>query len=255
MRAATAKRFVLAIDVGNTRVKWGLHDGRRWRTRAWIETGSVSGLKTVFARLPELDAIVISNVAGEPLRRKLPRMLPAKPAPVWLRSTRVQAGVKSSYAVPGQLGCDRWASLIGAYQLFGVAAVVVNAGTALTVDALTAEGVFAGGLIVPGVDLMRTALAENTAGLKRRPGKFSFFPDATGDAIMSGAINASCGAIERMAGFLEDAGQTAPLCVISGGGAALLVPHLNLEVKLVDNLVLEGLLAIAGGAAAARQEK
>jgi type III pantothenate kinase len=191
------------------------------------------------------DAIVISNVAGVALRDKLRRVLPAAPAPHWLRSSREQSGVRSSYAAPAQLGADRWAALIGAYRLFGAAAVIVNAGTALTVDALTADGVFAGGMIVPGVELMRRTLAANTAGLKRRPGAFSFFPDATGDAIMSGAINASCGAIERMARFLEDAGQAAPLCVMSGGGAALLVPHLNLEVKLVDNLVLEGLLTLA----------
>ncbi|MDB5812461.1 MAG: putative transcriptional acitvator, Baf [Betaproteobacteria bacterium] len=255
MKAASVKRMVLAIDAGNTRVKWGLHDGARWRTRAWVETANVTRLKTAFARLPQLEAVIISNVAGDALRRKLSKQVPVQPEPVWLTSTRAQAGIRSSYAKPAQLGPDRWASVIGAYRLFGVAAVVVNAGTALTVDALTADGVFAGGVIVPGVDLMRTALAENTAGLKRRPGKFSFFPDATGDAIMSGAINASCGAIERMAGFLEDAGQVSPLCVISGGGATVLAPHLNLEVKLVDNLVLEGLLTIANGAVAKRREK
>jgi type III pantothenate kinase len=163
----------------------------------------------------------------------------------WVKGAREQAGVRSSYAAPAQLGCDRWAALIGVRHLYGCAALVVNAGTALTVDALTADGVFAGGVIAPGVELMRKALAGNTAGLKMRPGEFSYFPDATGDAIMSGAINACCGAIERMARFLEDAGETAPLCVLSGGGAATLAPYLNLEVKLVDNLVLEGLLAIA----------
>ena len=139
-----------------------------------------------------------------------------------------------------------WAAVIGAYRLFGAAAVVVNAGTALTVDAVTGDGVFAGGMIVPGAELMRLALAENTAGLKRRPGAFSFFPDATGDAIMSGAINASCGAIERMARFLEDAGQSAPLCVISGGGAALLASACAATNRRMDLLMLrqvvEGLL-------------
>lgn len=245
MTAVQTKRRVLAIDAGNTRIKWGLHDGVRWRKRAWVATAQAGRLKEVFARLPTPETIVISNVAGTALRDKLDRTLPAAFATQWIKSMRVKGGVRSSYAVPAQLGCDRWAALIGAYRLFGVAAVVVNAGTALTVDALTGDGVFAGGVIVPGVELMRKALAENTAALKRRPGKFSFFPDATGDAIMSGAINASCGAIERIARFLEDAGQAAPLCVISGGGAGLLAPYLNLEVKLVDNLVLEGLLTLA----------
>ncbi len=247
MIASAQKSIVLAIDAGNTRVKWGLHDGIRWRARAWVATAQVGRLKAAFVQLPRPHAIVISNVAGSSLRDKLRQTLPAAPAPQWIRSAREAAGIRSSYAAPAQLGCDRWAALIGARRLFGCAAVVVNAGTALTVDALTTDGVFAGGMIAPGVQLMRHALADNTAGLKLRTGRFSFFPDSTGDAIMSGAINASCGAIERMARFLEDAGEAAPLCVISGGGAALLAPHLNLEVKLVDNLVLEGLLTIARG--------
>jgi type III pantothenate kinase len=192
---------------------------------------------------------MISNVAGAALREKLQRVLPAAPVPRWIKSTRTQCGVSSSYAVPSSLGCDRWAALIGAHRMFGTAAVVVNAGTALTIDALTADGVFAGGIIVPGAELMRKALAANTAALKLRPGKFGFFPDTTGDAIVSGAVNASCGAIERMARFLEEAGEAQPLCVLSGGGAELLAPYLNLEVKLVDNLVLEGLLVMADTAA------
>ena len=237
-------RTVLAIDAGNTRIKWGVHDGACWQVQASLETARAGKLKAALARIDTPQVIVISNVAGAALREKLLRALPAKPAPRWIKSERVQCGVRSSYATPGQLGCDRWAALIGAYRLFGAASIVVNAGTALTVDALTADGVFAGGMIVPGTDLMRKALAANTAALKLRPGGFSFFPDATGDAIMSGAINAACGAVERMARFLEEAGQTHPLCVLSGGGAALLAPHLSLEVKVVDNLVLEGLLTI-----------
>jgi len=242
-------RTLLAIDAGNTRIKWGVHDGERWRARGWVATQRAGDLKAKFAQMPAPRAIMVSNVAGAALREKLQRVLPTVPVLRWIKSTRTQCGVSSSYAAPSRLGCDRWAALIGAHKMFGTAAVVVNAGTALTIDALTADGVFAGGIIVPGADLMRKALAANTAALKLRPGKFGFFPDATGDAIVSGVINASCGAIERMARFLEEAGEAQPLCVLSGGGAELLAPYLNLEVKLVDNLVLEGLLVMADTAA------
>jgi type III pantothenate kinase len=236
---------VLAIDAGNTRIKWGAHNGDRWLAQGWVKTARAQELKAALAELDTFETIVISNVAGVALREVITRALPPQPAPRWIRSARAQCGVKSGYDHPAQLGCDRWAALIAARRMFGVAAVVVNAGTALTVDALTGDGVFAGGMIVPGAELMRRALADNTDALKLRPGAFRFFPGTTGDAIMSGAINAACGAIERMARFLEDAGQAAPLCVLSGGGAALLAPCLNLEVKVVDNLVLEGLLTIA----------
>lgn len=236
---------VLTIDAGNTRVKWGAHNGTRWLHQAWIETARVAELTTAFAGMPPPRTIAVSNVAGDALQQQLAAVLPATPAPRWIVSVRAQCGVRNSYADPAQLGSDRWAALIGARRLYGGAALVVNAGTALTVDALTGEGVFLGGIIMPGADVMRRALAASTAALKPQPGKFSSFPNATGDAIVSGTIDALCGAVERMARFLQERGQAAPRCVLSGGGAALIAPHLNLAVKVVDNLVLEGLLAIA----------
>lgn len=236
---------VLVIDAGNTRIKWGVHDGARWLKHDWCKTARAAELKSALAGLPPLRAVVISNVAGETLQRQLASLLPATPAPRWIVSERSQCGVRNGYADPAQLGCDRWAALIGARRLGAGPAVVVNAGTALTVDALTDDGVFVGGIIVPGAELMRAALAGNTAALGLQPGEFSYFPNATGDAIASGTIDALCGAIERIAHFLEKTGQPQPVCVLSGGGAQLITPHLNLEVKVVDNLVLEGLLAIA----------
>jgi type III pantothenate kinase len=237
--------IVLAIDAGNTRIKWGAHDGARWLRQAWVDIGHAAELKPALADLPPLQAVLVSNVAGAALREVILRALPPTPAPRWIKSERAQCGVHNSYDDPAQLGCDRWAALIGARRLCGGPAVVVDAGTALTADALTGDGVFVGGIIVPGAELMRKALAEHTAALKPQPGKFSFFPDTTGDAIASGVINALAGAIERMARFLEEAGQPQPACVLSGGGAALIGAYLNLEVKVVDNLVLEGLLTIA----------
>ena len=236
---------LLAIDAGNTRIKWGMHDGVRWLKQGWVETARAAELKATLDELPRPQTTLVSNVAGEPLNQQLASILPSTPAARWIKSERAQCGVRNSYDDPAQLGCDRWAALIGSRRLYDGPAVVVNAGTALTVDALAGDGVFVGGIIVPGAQLMRMALAGRTAALKLQPGKFSFFPNATGDAIMSGAIDGLCGAIERMARFLEETGQTMPLCVLSGGGAALIEPHLNLEVKVVDNLVLEGLLTIA----------
>ncbi len=115
----------------------------------------------------------------------------------------------------------------------------------MTVDALSADGVFLGGVIVPGLDLMRASLDAGTAQLRLAQGAFYYFPDNTADAIMSGAINALTGAIERMRGYMEETGQGSPLVVLSGGAAALLQPRLNTSVEWVDNLVLEGLLEIA----------
>jgi type III pantothenate kinase len=122
---------------------------------------------------------------------------------------------------------------------------VVNAGTAVTVDALAADGVFLGGMILAGKDLMRRALARGTARLRPRSGRFAYFPANTEDAIESGAANAIAGAVERMLRFMDQAGLDRPLTIVSGGAAQLLAPLLSATVEVVDNLVLEGLVRIA----------
>ncbi len=236
---------VLAIDAGNTRIKWGLHDGARWTRQSSVTTARAKDLKAVFARLPRCDVVVISNVTGAAVQKSLRAVLPRVPKPYWIKSERLQCGVKNGYANPRQLGCDRWAALIGARRRSARPLVVINAGTALTADALAANGVFLGGIIVPGARLMREVLTGNTAVLKLWPGKVGRFPKATGDAIMSGIVNALAGTVERIANFLRQRVGRKPLCILTGGDAALLVPYLNLEVRVVDNLVLEGLLAIA----------
>jgi len=237
---------VLAIDAGNTRVKWGIADENGWLRRAWLATADATDIGAALAELPSPECIVISNVAGESVRNAIMRaVVPYGVEPQWIIARAQQCGVRSSYANPAQLGSDRWAALIAAWKLFGRACTVVNAGTTMTVDALSAEGVFLGGFIVPGADLMRASLDCGTAQLRKSDGEFSYYPDNTANAIMSGAINALAGAVERMAGYMERTGQGAPLVVLSGGAAETLRPRLNANVELVDNLVLEGLLCIA----------
>jgi type III pantothenate kinase len=240
---------LLVIDAGNTRVKWGYADAGGWVRHGWLATADAARLDAALRELPAPARIVAANVAGEAVRDALARALaPCGVAPEWVVARDAQCGVKSGYADPAQLGADRWAGLIAAWKLFGCAGracVVVNAGTTMTVDALSMEGVFLGGVIVPGIELMRGALDAGTAQLRLRPGAFHFFPDNTADAIMSGAINALAGAVERIRGYMEETGQGAPLVVLSGGAAQLIQPRLNGKVELVDNLVLEGLLEIA----------
>ncbi|MGH2669043.1 MAG: type III pantothenate kinase, partial [bacterium] len=136
-------------------------------------------------------------------------------------------------------------ALIGAWNLHHGPCVVVSAGTTVTVDALDRGGVFLGGMIVAGADLMRAALGRNTARLRPRRGRFAYFPSRTADAIESGTINALAGAVERMVRFMRQAGEAAPLTVLAGGAAQVIAPQLNGAVEVMDNLVLEGLVRIA----------
>jgi type III pantothenate kinase len=118
----------------------------------------------------------------------------------------------------------------------------VNSGTATTVDALSATGEFLGGLILPGVELMQRSLSDATAQLGFMRGTYAAFPQNTADALFSGAIQATCGAIGRQHALLTDV--VAP-AVMAGGAAEILREHLNLPLLVVDNLVLQGLLLIA----------
>jgi type III pantothenate kinase len=127
--------------------------------------------------------------------------------------------------------------------LHGGDCLVVMCGTATTVDLLSAEGRFAGGLILPGLDLMRASLASGTADLPAAAGAFAEQPRNTFDAIASGAIQATAGAIERMFHQLDPARD--PLCLISGGAAASVSPRLTIPHRVVGNLVLEGLARCA----------
>ena len=237
---------ILAVDAGNSRIKWGLHDGEGWLVQDWVATARAARIARAWAKLPRADAVIASNVAGEGVRRALAAAARGSRLPLRLTVSRAsQCGVRSSYDHPAQLGPDRWAALIGAWHLFRGPSVVVNAGTTMTVDALNGEGVFLGGMIVAGVDLMRAGLARSTAGLKLQTGRYAYFPGRTADAIMSGAINALAGAIERMQRFMDEAGLSTPLVVVSGGAAGVIAPHLNVPAEVVDNLVLEGIVRIA----------
>jgi type III pantothenate kinase len=240
--------MILAIDAGNSRIKWGLR-----RSGAWVQLGSCATLDgqaladwAASLRDHAFERILVSNVAGADAKARIEAVFGgAASVPQFIVSQPMQCGVRSSYDEPGQLGCDRWAALIGAHALLPGALLVVNAGTALTVDALTEEGLFLGGIIAPGIELMRRALDEHTAGLKLRPGEVRFFPSNTGDAIMSGAVHAAAGAIERMGAFMREGGHESLRVVLSGGSAGLLQPMLSLPAVVVDNLVLEGLATIA----------
>src|SRR5688572_12739967 len=137
---------ILAIDAGNSRIKWGVHTDGSWEVQGWVETPRAARLGRAWAELEPPDAVIATNVAGSRVAMAVGSAARRFKRRVRLvRSTALQCGVRNSYERPEQLGPDRWAALIGARGLHGGACVVVGAGTTLTVDALTAEGVFLGG--------------------------------------------------------------------------------------------------------------
>lgn len=231
---------LLCLDAGNTRLKYGLFEDDGWRVQGALNHEAVDSL---IEQLPAQPArIVACNVAGEAMRLRIDALAGKLGLPLtWLASTRAACGVTNGYDTPGQLGADRWAALIGARALHAGSCVVVMAGTATTIDTLDDKGFFRGGLILPGLNMMRAALARNTADLPHAAGHYRPQPTNTGDAIVSGAIHATLGAIDRVRTTL---GGDA-LCLLSGGAAGELAPHLQAPCRLIDHLVLEGLARFA----------
>ncbi|MBS0354893.1 MAG: type III pantothenate kinase [Proteobacteria bacterium] len=231
----------LLLDVGNTRLKWGLHDGAGWKGQGAVLLTALDGFADVLAGLGQIQRMLGANVAGATVGGRLGAMLAARHVlPEWIQPQLEGYGVVNRYLEPARLGADRWAALIGARELHGGAALVVTSGTATTADVLDASGVFQGGVILPGLDLMRLSLARDTAQLPYSDGRFVAAPRRTADAIVSGCLQAQLGAIERM--FRLVGSEPSAVCLLNGGAAATLAPHLECPVRVVDNLVLEGLV-------------
>lgn len=240
---------IYLFDAGNTRIKWGLHDGRAYVATGAVETASAASLAEAIPAGPRAARAIASNVAGALPRQALERICQARGAELsFIASQPEQLGVKSGYHDPAQLGTDRWAALVAAHHAGPGHKLVVNAGTALTIDALTADGRFLGGMIVPGPSLMRRSLDRGTAGLRLTEGRFVEFPASTPDAITTGAIQAGAGAIERMRDAMAGADCAPSQIVLSGGAAPEIAGHLPIAATIRENLVLDGLLLIARSA-------
>ncbi|WP_018151215.1 type III pantothenate kinase [Leeia oryzae] len=237
--------YALLIDVGNTRIKWGAYNlvTEDWQDKGTLDHDALAAWLTDNPLLRDARLLIGSHVAGAHLRQAIDTASQGRMT--WLVPERQSHGITNQYQAPEKLGPDRWASLIAVHHLSPAHSLVVNAGTALTVDVLDEQGVFCGGLIVPGLQLMLASLASGTAGLPRQPGEWQAYPDNTGNALYSGAIQALAGSIMQMAHQMLQDGITPGQCVLSGGDADKIAPHLNLPCVIVDHLVLDGLACVA----------
>ncbi|TFW18825.1 type III pantothenate kinase [Massilia arenosa] len=236
--------MLLLIDAGNSRVKWALANDAaplgQWSASGAVTHAELESLPTHWLGL-EIKRTLACNVAGPQMRARLDALLPSGAA--WLESKPELKGMRNLYRNPAQLGVDRFAAALAARTLAsGKPAIVAMCGTATTVDAITSQGDFAGGMILPGLALMANALARNTAQLpqvepRELPGGFA---DNTDDAIVSGILSAQAGAIERAVAL-----HKAEVLFLSGGAAPWVAPALRVPFQLVDNMVLAGLHAAA----------
>ena len=248
----------LAVDIGNTRLKWALYD--RPAPQAVMLAHGAEFLENIdkladgpWKALPVPQRMLGCVVAGDAVRRRVEDQMELWSVdPQWVVPSLQELGLTNGYDHPSRLGCDRWVAMIGARQRMlarGPARplVVVMVGTAVTVECIDAEGRFMGGLILPGHGIMLRALESGTAGLHVPTGDVVEFPTNTSDALTSGGTFAIAGACERMYQNLFRHCDMQPLCLMTGGAGWKMLPSMTRPYELVESLIFDGLLVIAQG--------
>ena len=194
-----------------------------------------------------IEQVVISNVAGDAMAQAITGWLASQsaPAPYFAKSEARSGDLICAYPKPEQLGVDRWVAVQAGASLADGAVLVIDCGTATTVDMVTSDHVHRGGAILPGIGTMRRALAGDTADLDVPDGEPVAFADNTRNAIAGGTVYALCGAIERLAEEAKDNFQETPSCLITGGEAEQIRHLLKISTDFYPELVLLGLQVIA----------
>lgn len=235
----------LLLDLGNTRLKWALEDQGRWQAQgaaAWND--ALAMLAATWRSLPvpvaAFGASVVDAEREQAMAAKVRALFGREIT--WLRTPASACGVRNAYPEPGRLGVDRFLAMVAARAAGAGDCVLVGVGTALTLDALAADGRHLGGLIAPGPRLMQQALLGATAQVRPRDdGELVDAADNTSDAVVSGCWQAAAALVERFVARMAPRFGEAPAVRLDGGDAAGLVPLLGLPVALVEQGVLHGL--------------
>lgn len=239
----------MLIDAGNTRVKWQLREGTALRGEGALCLEAVS-------TLPEGPGLLFLSSVLRPLRES--ELLRSLAALGWTlvfqaASTHPFPGLAPGYHEPARLGVDRWLALVALRARGVLPSLVVDAGSALTVDCLTAEGRHEGGWIVPGLALAQRALFQGTDGVR---GEWGWCWDAPQAPARHTAAAVAQGLLQQAMAFISEVAQQgttrwgrAPTIVLTGGDGEALLPGLRRRlpghaVKREPGLVLEGLRAL-----------
>jgi type III pantothenate kinase len=247
--------MILLIDVGNTRLKWawltstGLSDQqavvhRESKPGTWTSALFDSGQKP--------RRVLVSNVAGPGMAKTLARLTKKilRLDIEFVTASREFHGLTSGYLDPTLLGADRWLALIGAWTRAKTALCVVDAGTAVKVDSVDADGQHLGGLIAPGIHMMREALLSNTSDIAKAassstPSLAGVLANNTIAAVSRGAVFALAGMADRAAEVIQQSSGAAPKLFITGGDASMIAGSMRNHGEIVPDLVLQGLAVIA----------
>jgi type III pantothenate kinase len=250
----------LLIDIGNSRIKWCLHDNSE---NKFVSIGAMfhdkSALDELFCEhwnhLASPSRVLVSNVSGSDIAEKLDAWI--KKAwqinTEYVKSEAHSYGLSNAYLDTSKLGVDRWMAIVAAwhrYQSYQEDICVVDCGTAMTIDGISKSGQHLGGLIIPGYTMMQEVLANNTSDINTiRTTSSSFnFSNSTEQAVNSGCYLAMLATIDRVVTLMKNDADGQVRCIITGGNAELVIEDLADEFEYDPNLVLHGLTIFSGQA-------
>lgn len=246
--------MILLIDIGNARIKWALQDADNWNSGEPLQRNNRAFkdiVRPVWKDLDPPERVIVSNVAGEDYRKSVQTWIKRrwKVTPDFLPVTEQRCGVSNAYSVPQRLGADRWANLLAVHAHYKGPAVVIDCGTAITIDAMAADGTHLGGLIVPGMELMVSALTGQAPGITIEEAgnqEISLLGRSTEAAVSGGVLYTAIALIERVFMDLQGELGNRTKLLLTGGEATRVLPLLGSHPEYVPDLVLKGLAVYAG---------
>jgi len=236
----------LLLDLGNTRLKWALRESAGWHAQGavgWNEDVVLS-LHDAWRNLPVPVDVFGASVVDTGREAQVAAVVAAcfSRDTEWLRTPAAACGVRNAYPEPGRLGVDRFLAMVAAHADEPVSCVLAGVGTALTLDALAADGQHLGGLIAPGPQLMQQSLLGATSRVQvERPGRVLEAADNTPDAVASGCWQATAALIERFVAHMTVPLGGSPVLILGGGDAEAVLPLLAPVARLSSDSVLRGL--------------
>jgi type III pantothenate kinase len=243
----------LLVDIGNARIKWALQD------KDSLQTGSPmlrhnKAFKDIarpaWKDLETPQRVIISNVAGTDYEKAVATWVKRrwKLTPEFLRASKECSGVSNAYKEPARLGADRWANLLAAHTHFHTPVVIVDCGTAITVDAMTADGRHLGGLIAPGIDLMTASLTKAAPGIEiihSDNHDVVLLGSSTEVGVTGGVLYSAVSLVDRVFIDLKSELGKSTRQIITGGDAGRISPLLTVQPVCEPDLVLKGLAVFA----------
>jgi len=233
----------LLVDLGNSRLKWAVENFGNLSLSAaiaWQQDGFQVQLTQAWQTLTGITTVLISTVGTTKISsfiKELARKIWGEIEIIYAHSQAQALGVINGYVQPQKLGVDRWLGLLAVHVHYSDAAWMVDCGTAITADYITAAGQHQGGLITSGLGLMKHALATNTNALELNSQVFKLaLATNTNAAIYGGTLTMAVGFIQQLSRF-----QPNTAIILTGGDAEIIQSHLEQEVILDQNLVLKGL--------------